>query len=703
MGGLSFLNGLFLAAGAVGLVPIIIHLIQRRKIQQVVFGSVRFLRKMSRRVVRRRRLTELILILLRVAALVMLAMAFARPFFWKTTQRLGSETVLGQEALMVLIDNSYSMRVGGRLDRAKKQALEVLDDLDPATVAGVGSFAGQFQLLSPIGASPDEATRAVKDIQPTWGATNLEGALVAAQAELTREDRREEQIRIVLISDFQKISWREGARFRLGPDTVLEPVDVSGGSADNVFVERVVVPRLIVAGGEREVIRANVQNASDKPVRNAEVVFHVAGRAVQRQRVDIKPRSVSSVHFGYTFANVGDTVGKITVAAADELQDDNTAYFCVNVTPRIRVLLVAAKGAGAGKSDYDDEFFLTKAMVPDKASPLAVTSVRPQALVPSHLKGADVVLLANVSELAPATVKALEAFVAGGGGVGFFCGAGCDADKFNASLKGLAPCTLWKHARAKDAVEPVAISWVDYRHEIFQPFAGPRTGDFGTPLFFQYFLVRDSQMSKVYCRFNTGHPMLLERKIGKGKSVLVTTSTDMKWNTLPVKSIFPPLVHQIVKRLCAERVAGDRNVPVSEQVTHRLGEQVKAAELRTPDGSKRKLTVSKLSSGEENIVSFTADRPGLYEIDHGAAKAAYAANMDGREPDLAHLDMQLWQAKVKPLPGERVQGSGGAALLAQSTARERAEAQQRIWAYLVGLVLLALALEMIVAARSGSG
>ena len=77
--------------------------------------------------------------------------------------------------------------------------------------------------------------------------------------------------------------------------------------------------------------------------------------------------------------------------------------------------------------------------------------------------------------------------------------------------------------------------------------------------------------------------------------------------------------------------------------------------------------------------------------------------MDAREPDLAHLDMQLWQAKLKPLPGERVQGSGGAALLAQSTARERAEAQQRLWAYLVTLVLLALALEMIVAARSGSG
>ena len=701
MGGLSFLNGLFLAAAAAAVVPIIIHLIQRRRIQQVVFGSVRFLRKMSRRVVRRRRLTELILILLRVAALALLAVAFARPFLWKPTQRLGSETAVGEEALLVLIDNSYSMRMGGRLARAKKQALKVLADLDPATVAGVGTFSGQFQLLSPVGAAPDQAVTAVKDIQPTWGASDLERALIAAQAELFREDRREEKFRIVLISDFQKIGWRPSAKFRLGPDTVLEPVDVGGTFAGNVFIERVSVPRLVVAGGEKEVIRASVQNASNKAVRNAEVVFHVAGKVVHKQRVDIKPRSVSPVHFRHTFGDMGDTVGKITVAAADDLQADNTAYFCVHVTPRIRVLLVCGKPAR--KLDYDDEFFLTRAMVPDKASPLAVTAVSPQALGPAHLKDADVVLLANVSELAPPAVKALEEFVNGGGGVGFFCGAGCDPAKFNASLKGVAPCTLWKWARPPEAVEPVGISWVDYRHEIFEPFAGPRTGDFGTPLFFQYFLVRDSQAAKVHCRFSTGHPMLLEKKIGKGKSVLITSSADMRWNTLPVKSIFPPLVHEIVKRLCAERVAGERNVAVAKQLTHGLGPQVKQAELRTPDGAKRKLTVSKLSGGEENIVSFTPDRPGVYEIDYGTGKASYAANLDGREPDLVHLDMELWLTKVKPLPGQRVQGSGGVALLAQSTARERAEGQQRLWVYLIGLVLLALGLEMIVAARSGAG
>ena len=81
MGSADVINQWFLAGTAMALVPIIIHLVQRRRIRKVVFSSVRFLRTMSRRVVRRRRLTELLLILLRTLALAALALAFARPFF----------------------------------------------------------------------------------------------------------------------------------------------------------------------------------------------------------------------------------------------------------------------------------------------------------------------------------------------------------------------------------------------------------------------------------------------------------------------------------------------------------------------------------------------------------------------------------------------------------------------------------------------
>ena len=144
MSNLQFLNTAFVAAAALALVPVIIHLVQRRKVQRVVFGSVMFLRKMSQRVIRRRRLTELLLILLRAAALAILALAFARPLLWRPVQQSGASTALGEEAAVILIDNSYSVQAGGRFQKAKDKALDILKKSAPTARIGVASFSNQY-------------------------------------------------------------------------------------------------------------------------------------------------------------------------------------------------------------------------------------------------------------------------------------------------------------------------------------------------------------------------------------------------------------------------------------------------------------------------------------------------------------------------------------------------------------------------------
>ena len=80
-----------------------IHLIQRRRVQRVVFGSLRFLLKTSHRVVRRRRFEEILLVLLRALALAVLAMAFARPFFRRPREpRISGKTMVGGSRMIVV-------------------------------------------------------------------------------------------------------------------------------------------------------------------------------------------------------------------------------------------------------------------------------------------------------------------------------------------------------------------------------------------------------------------------------------------------------------------------------------------------------------------------------------------------------------------------------------------------------------------------
>lgn len=703
MGELSFLNGLFLAGAGLAAVPIIIHLVQRRRIRQVVFGSVRFLRKMSHRVVRRRRLTELLLILLRVFVLAALALAFSRPFRWQPRQRVGAETLLGDEAALILIDNSYSMQAAGRLEQAKTHARELLEKYvkDGAKV-GIASFSTYFLQRCPIEAKLPDARRAIDEIQPSWEGTDLAKVLEGADDLLAQ--RAEQYRRVVLISDFQRSSWANPRGWKLSAGTSLAVKDVSEKQLPNVLIERVAVPRLVVAGGSPEVISAKIVNLTDQPVKNAEVAFTVDGKVVEKTRVNIRPGSDMPVRFRYAFTDPGDSAGAISIAHQDDMQPDNVGYFCVHVTPRVGVLLV--NGDPSRQLVRDDVFFLKMALAPpvaDRSSPFAVTETTPEALSAGQLKDVHVAILANVAEVSPAAKQALKDFIARGGGVGFLCGEKTDPDTFNASLADLAPCRLWKKALAEGET-PVVISIVSLKHEIFAPFSGPRTGNLAAGEFVQYYLVKPMQRASVLARFSSGHPALLERpgsRVGEGRTILFPSAMDLEWNNLCLKSVFVPFVHQLTKRLCAEQAAKDRNLTVGREVDLALPPATKQAQLKTPAGQAGRVELKSVDGTQ--VATFTVDRPGIYELTYGGGAARFAANLDPREPDLRQLDTRELVSSVQPRPLLSVKDAAGVrTLVGRQTARERAEGQQRLWVYLIGFVLAALVVEMIVAARAGT-
>ena len=116
MFGLSFLSPLFLAGLAAVTIPIAIHLFQRRAEPVIEFAAMRYLRRAPVEQSRRRRLRELLLLALRIAALCLLAFAFARPYFAQSAASLSAPVD------MVLVDTSVSMTGPGQFERAKAAA-----------------------------------------------------------------------------------------------------------------------------------------------------------------------------------------------------------------------------------------------------------------------------------------------------------------------------------------------------------------------------------------------------------------------------------------------------------------------------------------------------------------------------------------------------------------------------------------------------
>ena len=752
---MDFLNGLFVAGAAAALIPVIIHLVQRRRVQQVVFGSLRFLRKTSHRVVHRRRFEEILLVLLRALALAVLAFAFARPFFRKPLEpRVSGKTAVGEEAALVLIDNSYSMQAEGRLERAKAEALKFVREAEPSAKLGVAAYSSQFDELCPVGSKPAQAEEAIRGVQPSWRGTHLALALKQANRLLTRADRNEEYRRIVLIGDFQDSAWEKRADWTLSPGIELSLRNVAQKAVPNVFIGRLAVPRLVVAGGFVEVISATVRNLTDKPLNDALVSFRVNGEEKGTLIVNLRPGEEAPVRFRHTFTEPGDVVGSIAIRAEDDLPEDNAAHFCVHVTPRVHVLLVNADRAE--ETVRNDGLFLKAALVPaveGVMSPFDVRETGPEEMKPEDLDGMDVVLFANVSRIPEALVRVpadrqgregaefaspLGRFVAAGGGLGFICGKKIVPDDFNRTFGDLAPARLSRLAMA-DGEPPVVINQTDLRHEIFTEFAQPHTGDFALAEFTQYFLVTDSLRAQVPARFSSrdAHPALLERVFGPaappsgtappasglrpsatGKSILFVSSTDLEWNNLCLKSVFVPFVHQVTKRLCARRTGSVRDFTVGDDVTYHLPQASAEVKLRrlaateSVGGPSPARELKLQSAGAGDVVTFSPDKPGIYELSFaGQGRPAYsdpggsarfAVNLDPAEPDLRPLDTKLLLATVQKGPAlESKPTASAVSVAARATVRERMESHQKVWAYLLLATLAILAGEMWLATRIG--
>ena len=135
---MSFLAPLYFLGLAAVAAPIVFHLIRRSPRGEVPFSSLMFLTATPPRLTRRSRLDNWLLLLLRAAALGLLAFAFARPFLREAARLNFGDTE--ERRIALLIDTSASMRRGDLWPRARALAGQVLDDCRPTDQLAVFAF-----------------------------------------------------------------------------------------------------------------------------------------------------------------------------------------------------------------------------------------------------------------------------------------------------------------------------------------------------------------------------------------------------------------------------------------------------------------------------------------------------------------------------------------------------------------------------------
>jgi len=681
---MAFLAPLFFLALATFAVPVIIHLTQRERKQIVEFPSLMFLQRIPYQSVRRRRIRDWPLLAMRLAAIALIVLAFARPFVKRPMVALASS--MGPREVVVLLDHSYSMAYGDRWERARaaaRQAVRALGSNDHATLILFGTGA-ELEVrataeLSRVLAAIDAAKLSAEGTRYAPGLKQAQRVLMESRMP-TKE--------VVMISDFQRNGWVRDDTLRLPEGTIFTPVSVSDPQPANVAVSSVLPQRSIFSGQERITVAAGVINRSASPVSNLRVELDIDGRTLETQTVSIQPNSPASVSFQPVTIARAFTRGTVKIPD-DKLKQDNSFNFVVSPAQRLPILIVDRPGA-----PRDATLYLQRALAIGTSPAFQVEVRQAENIASSDLDRHRVVILNDVAALSSG--EALKRFVSQGGGLFVVLGehAAWGTDS-NDLLPGVPGNVVDRAGRGG------ALAEFDFSHAILELFKAPRSGDLTTARFFRYRTVTmkpepaaakkpgQAPSSRVIARYDDGAVAMAERTIGTGNVVLWASTLDNYWNDLALKPVYLPFIHQVVRHL-----ANYEEPPMG----YTIGQVVDPARVLQAAGFGLQSGTGVLiltPSGRRVEQSGTPtpiqlDEPGFYEI-HGrsnqAGIATVAANVDTTESDLAMLDTQEMKAAL----------AGGAAGTAAAAAEntitpEDQERRQNFWWYLLmtGIALLGL-------------
>ena len=661
--GLTFLHPAFLLGTLAAAVPVVIHLIYRRRALVHRFPAVRFLLLADQRTARKFRLHQWLLLALRMLAILLLALILARPRLM--TRDAQAAVTFPAQAVVLLVDNSLSMQYhdgqASRLQRAKTTVAHLIQDLRPQDSAVVLPLLGpRHDADATTFLTQDRATlrEQLSAIAPSHAAVNVADTLQSAFTLLhgSSAPRR----RVVLLSDFTVHGWEDFhlAQLTVVPEQVqLHFIRLGEAQRDaNVLVEGVRIGASALIEGVPIEVTAFIRNHSAEALQNLRVDLLVGRTKMGEQLVDLGPGEQVAVPFRITAPPAGLHWGEVRVAN-DRFVEDDRFYYALRTMLPVRILTV---DGDPGTSLFDSEiFYLLSALRSGGVMGRPLFYPKPvtwEGLSQERLADYQVVVLCNVELLASQVRQRLQQFVSEGGGVLIFAGNRVDAGRYNATLHHadtpLLPLALGQPIQHPQE-QPMRMGEIDHTHQALTVFAGETTL-LPRAKFYRYFAVQQHLNTpgvKTLISFQDGQPFLIEKSLGRGRVMFFASSADRDWTDLPTRTAFVPLVHGVLGYMANLSSASQRPKIVMPEPAILSGRRMDlgaTVTIHTPDGQEQ--LTRYVTEGTQTIARF-ADYsvPGLYRVTTPSGPDLLAVNATRAESNFEKLQNTDLQTRFHPL------------------------------------------------------
>ena len=651
---MGFFTPWFLAgAVAVGL-PVWLHLLRKHKTTPLPFSSLMFFARRIQSSIKHRRLRYLVLLALRMALVLLIALAFAHPYVRRAAapaSRTGEVTVLA-------IDNSLSMRAGNRLDQAKQMARRMVGGLRAGQRAQVLAFGARVQVMSEVTDDHAPLNAAIDAIESSDARTSF--------AELARSLRSIAQsihlpLAVHLYSDMQQTGMPANFNdLRLNAAVQLVPHPLETKEAPNFAVENVVAPRRVYDSRKSRVLATVASFGAPKATRSVSLALN--HRVLETKTVEVPENGRATVEFLSLEVPYGKNRGEVRIDSADALAADDVFYFSVErADPRHALFVHEADNSR-------DLLYFKAALEASGQSAFEMDPATPdQAANLSPAKYAFVAL-SDVGAIPAAFENQLREYVRGGGSVLVSLGH-MSVERARVPVTDDRIEETRYAGREGERFQTAA--WLDRSHPSIL-----KDDRWDDVKFYQAIRVAPGN-ARVAARLSDQTPLLMDHQMGEGHVLVFASTFDNVANDFPLHASFVPFIQQTARYL-GRLDDGPPSVPVgSFEELRDSKEKGSAVEVVDPKGGR---VLSLEEATEAQNIQFTL--AGFYEIHRpNRADELVAVNADRHESDLTPASpetLALWR--------NTAQGSsegGGAA------AGERKPLS--LWWYVM-LVVLALAI-----------
>lgn len=686
---MGVLAPLYLAGLAALTLPLILHLVRRTPRGRQDFSSLMFLTPSPPRLTRRSRLDQIVLLLLRLAALALLAFAFARPFL-RESATLALED-LPRRRVAILIDSSASLRRGDLWQQAIRYAEKELENLAPRDEVALYTFDERLQTQVGFETSQTDSSASQADIvrqklrslRPTWNATDLGAALTAVAGELAATGDAKQlaaELQIVLISDFQKGAKTESLQAYEWPKQVrvitrqVEPRSTTNafahlltGEEDSPEAERRV--RVVnAANSAGDQFYAAWQGRENKAKSSHETAVYVPpgqSRVVKLPRPD------------------GSHDADRIVLRGDDHEFDNTFFV---VPPRKQEVKILYAGSDAADDVQAMQYYLRLATASD---PSRQVDVQPLTEGSAALAGETTPQLVVVTcAVSTAMHSALPMYAERGGTVMLV-----PKDREAATaIPALLDDVELKIDDESSQSQYQLLGEISFSHPLFAPFANPRYSDFTKIHFWKHrpLTLKTPARTQVVAHFDNGDPAILDRTHGKGRIIVLASGWHPGDSQLALSSKFVPFVGALLDLACGNGVTL-ASITVGEPAAIPESQRESGLAIHKPSGAAVQLPANSASFAD-------TDEPGIYRAGTGADELRFAVNLDAAESNTAPLDLeQLEQLGVRM--GTDLTRAERLDRIRQQRDTEL-ESRQKMWRWLIVGALGALLFETFWAGRA---